>query len=154
MLADRGYYPSEESIHVFLNMTKPKIKVFFATGRKLNIELMKSFVANLQQEHIKHAIIVHDHVITSSTKKLLDHLWDIHVELFQMDELQFNITHHELYARHELLGPEDARQLKNIMKQLPIILKSDPVVRYFDYRKSDLLRIHRKDGSLCYRIVH
>lgn len=156
MLSDRKYELDDQEEFTFQSIAdkEKKVKVFFCVGTKLNIDTMKSFVAILQKNNFHHAIIIYDNVITSSTRKLLDHLWDIHVEVFHIDEMQFNLTHHSLYAKHELLDTEGLQEIKHLMKKLPIILKTDPVVRYFDFQKHSVLKIYRLDGTISYRIVH
>lgn len=154
MLCSRGYKKDDHDPFIYHTSTN-KLRIFFCTGQKLNIELMKSLVAQLQKEEIFHSIIVHDHVITSSTKKLLDHLWDIEIELFHLDELQYNITKHCLYSVHEKVeNADDLKKIKPSLKKLPVILKTDPVIRYFNFSKNDVIRIYRRDGSISYRVVH
>lgn len=156
MLSDRNYELFDEDDFTYQSRTdtEKKVKVFFCVGAKLNIDTMKSFVAILQKKCLHHAIIIYDNVITSSTRKLLDHLWDIYVEVFHIDEMQFNVTHHSLYAKHELLGSDGVKEIKHLVKKLPVILRTDPVVRYFDFQKHSVLQIHRLDGTTSYRVVH
>lgn len=147
MMSDRGYNKDDDVIYSSQEF-EDCIKIFFCLDTKLNMDVMKSFVSDLQTNNIPHAIIVHGHVITSSTKKLIENLWNIQVETFHIDELQFNITEHCLYNKHEKVS------LSGIMtKHFPSILKTDPVVRYFNFKRNDILRIYRKDGTIGYRIV-
>ncbi len=37
--------------------------------------------------------------------------------------------------------------------KLPIILHSDPIVRYYNFRAGDILAINRADNTISYRIV-
>jgi DNA-directed RNA polymerase subunit H (RpoH/RPB5) len=37
--------------------------------------------------------------------------------------------------------------------KLPVILTSDPVVRYFNFRPGEIIAITRKGGFVSYRIV-
>lgn len=151
MMTDRGYTKE----HDFLfKKDEEFIHFYFCMDSKLNMELMKCIVCDLQEKQIRHAIIVHSDIITSSTKKLIEHLWDLEIETFHIDELQFNITRHCLYSKHELVSMSEEKSLKPICKKLPVILKTDPIVRYFHFKKSDILKIYRKDNSIAYRIVH
>jgi DNA-directed RNA polymerase subunit H (RpoH/RPB5) len=151
MMIDRGYI---EDHPLQFKKEQDTIHIFFCIDSKLNIEIMKLVVCHLQDKKIPHAIIVHTDIITSSTKKLIEHLWDLDIETFHIDELQFNITHHTLFSKHELVSKTDENSLKPFLKKLPIILKTDPVVRYFHFNKHDILRIYRKDSSISYRVVH
>jgi DNA-directed RNA polymerase subunit H (RpoH/RPB5) len=115
---------------------------------------MKSYVSILQQKNLSHAVIVYDNLITSSTKKLLTHLLDMKIELFSIDELQYNLTHHVLFARHEKVKGDELQRIRPLIKKLPIILKTDPVCRYYNFNRNDILKIFRRDGSVSYRVVH
>ena len=37
--------------------------------------------------------------------------------------------------------------------KLPIILKTDPVVKYLNFKKGDILKVTRKSDYIHYRIV-
>ena len=155
MLCDREYEVLNEEDFTYQHRKDPqkKIKVFLCIGTKLNIDTMKSIVSILQHQGLHHAIIIYDNVITSSTRKLLEHLWDIYIEVFHIDEMQFNLTHHTLYCKHERLDPSDLGEIKHLVKKLPVILKTDAVVRYFNFGKHDVLKIHRLDATTSYRVI-
>lgn len=151
MMADRGYLKKENEEDVFDSREcDDRVKIYFCMDSKLNMDTMKTFVSDLQQQNIHHAILVHHHAITSSTKKLIEQLWSTEIETFHVDELQFNITRHVLYSKHEKANDLDPRVST---KPFPSILKTDAVVRYFNFKRHDVLRIFRKDGTISYRVV-
>jgi DNA-directed RNA polymerase subunit H (RpoH/RPB5) len=132
----------------------PSLLILIFSAEKLNIDGLKEMVRLLDLYQIRHGILVYHTSITSSAKKALDLLTNYRIESFSIAELQFNITKHEYYSPHEKvtdlseLGPLQTQTAK-----FPKILLSDPVVRFFGYRKNDVLRIRRKDNTVIYRVV-
>lgn len=70
------------------------------------------------------------------------------IDIFWIDILQFNITKHNFVPKHELVNDEE---LQKIMKkynitnllQFPIILKTDPVIKYYDFPQGCICKITR-----------
>lgn len=159
MLEQRGYRMADEEQLIFetddpkCKPSSKRIKVFLCMHSKLNIERIKTYIQELESHHILHSIILYDDVITSSCKKIFECMVRFEFETFNMDRMQFDITQHSLYNPHERLTPEEVESLSCPTKKFPVILKSDPVCRYFHFQKGDVLRIRRKDGVVVYRIV-
>ena len=79
---------------------------------------------------------------------------DTKIELFTFQQMLFNITHHRLFRAHILLkGTDRSEFIKKYGKQIPKILYTDPVVKYFNYTSGDILKIIRKNNYISYRIV-
>lgn len=84
------------------------------------------------------------------TSKVLDKIKDMNIQyqVFHLNELQFNITKHQLVPKHELVPQEkhkDILQSYNLVhvQQLPWIQQNDPVAKYFNLKKGDIVRITR-----------
>lgn len=115
---------------------------------KLNINTIKYYYRFLLEEHIPHAILIYNSVITSSVKKILSNI-NIDIELFSQSELTFNITKHILVPEHKLIDKQDGVDYT----KYPIIKKTDPVCKFFRFRPGQLIQIIRRNKSLYYRIV-
>ena len=103
--------------------------------------------------NIKHCVIIYSNKITPSAKKIID-ISEFEIETFTKDEMSINITEHKYYFPHIKINDQEKQQLINKYgKHLPIILKSDPVVRYLNFKKGDILKIIRKNNYIHYRIV-
>ena len=85
------------------------------------------------------------------------------LEIFWLKFLVFNITKHTYVPTHIPITDEQEKQnvidkynISNL-KQLPIILKTDPVNRYYNLKSGDLFKIIRKSltsgTSTVYRYV-
>jgi len=152
MLIDRGYdFNENENVYI---KDGNKLRYFICIHMKVNIDIVKQYIQELEQFEIYHCIIIYNQMITSSTKKIFEHMIKFTFEIFHLNELQYNITKHCLYFPHSKLSLEDIQKMKsNILKQLPIILKSDPVCRYFSFDKGDVLKIIRPNNTIIYRVV-
>lgn len=81
------------------------------------------------------------------------------IQTFLLDDLQFNPTHHALVPRHELIVDDkeiealvDKFQVKS-RYQLPIILRSDPIARYFGAKAGQVMKVTRVSPSAGEAVV-
>ena len=155
MLMKRSYSFIEEKDQIlfFSNDMNHKIVAKIFTDDKLNIDSLKEFLAFIYSNNVMHGIIIYSNVITSSSKKILEHLSKIYIELFDICELQYDITSHTLYCDHEKIDDDEKIHLTPYITKLPILLKTDPVAKYFNFQKNDVIRICRKNGTIAYRLV-
>lgn len=152
MLEQRGYNCVDDERLIFNNEKDKFVKVFLCLYSKLNIERIKAYIQELEQSNIRHCIIIYDDVITSSCKKILEYMVRFTFETFHLHEMQYNLTKHVLYNVHEKISPQELAPGLCI-KNFPILLKSDPVCRYFHFQRGDVIRIRRKNGIIVYRVV-
>ena len=86
-------------------------------------------------------------------KKLIENSFDVKIELFKLDEVQFNITTHILVPIHIKLTDVDATKFKDLYGiKFPTILKTDPIARFYNYQKGDVIKIVRSSEYVTYRI--
>ena len=116
------------------------------------MEGVKYAVYQLQQHRLKHAIVVYQNIITSSAKKAMEHLQDYVLEMFEKKELQFNPTRHRLYSPHIKIDKNSNEVPKDQIVNLPVLLRTDVICRYFHFHRGDIIKIHRWNGSLAYRV--
>jgi DNA-directed RNA polymerase I, II, and III subunit RPABC1 len=129
------------------------ILVFINDDDKLNIQGIKDKISIMNKEGANRCIIIYKSNVTSSAKKSLETL-EYEFELFALHELQLNITRHRLVPRHSKVLLSEKEELdKKYKGKLPALLHTDPVSRYYSYKKGDYIRITRKDGTIMYRVV-
>jgi len=159
MLTTRGYEMNDHRSSTLVigqhQKTHQKILVWCYLFEKLNIEGIKEFISILEEYKIVHGLLIYYQTITASAKKILKSLYRFEIEMFVLKELQYDLTAFDYYCPHILC---DADEKKEILKrfspnELPILLLTDVVSRYFDFKKNDIIRIHRKNGTIIYRIV-
>ena len=89
--------------------------------------------------------------------KIIDDAKEFKIELFHVDELQYNITTHYLVPKHEIHCKKGTKECLKFKKtysdNFPILLRNDPISRFFDYEKGDVIRITDSDGFVSFRIV-
>lgn len=160
MMSERKYYlyskNNENKELVYSKDLKNSIDsiiIFFPQEKKVNIDIVKEKIYRMKNNNIKKCIIVYKETITSSAKKTLE-LLSSDIELFIEEELKYNITKHYLVPKHILLPDSEKRKLKEKFgKKMPVLLKSDPVSRFYNYKKGDIIKIIRDNDIVCYRVV-
>lgn len=159
MLQRRGYRfrmkdCEDDHLHIYDHETKPSLLLWYFRQEKMNIDSIKEFVYRLETSVLQHGIIVYQSAITSSTKKIIDNLFQFRIEIFEMRHLLYDIIAFRYYCPHELVPQEEALLLKKKFgHSFPGLLKTDPVVRYFGFNKGDIIKIFRQNDTIAYRIV-
>ena len=156
MLNDRGFVYTEmiEDQYKIYEKDSHKLVVIISQSDKLNIDYMKEYIKLLSDNDIKSCIIAYNNDITPSAKKVVENLFQYSIELFTLNELQYNITKHRLYNKHEKLDKEQrSKFVEKYGTKVPVILEKDPVARYFNFKKGNIIRVTRKGDIIVYRIV-
>jgi DNA-directed RNA polymerase subunit H (RpoH/RPB5) len=172
MLNDRGYNLSNYLIEITLDEIKAsyaknninlstqdgKINTIF-WDEPLNISKINNYITKLKNENLNLVLVilgrnnVNDE-ITISQKRNLDNIFGkINYEIFYIDELVFNVTKHHYVPSHVLLSEKESEIIFNSYgKNLPLIDKSDIIVRYYGGKIDDIFKIIRSN-NLYYRKV-
>lgn len=116
-------------------------------------------------ENILYDSYQHDHkifVVNDIMKKAYDQFLEFkNTEVFVEKELITNVLDHVLQPKFELLDKNERKQLLEEYnlnkKQLPRMLETDPVARYYNMKPGDIVRIIRQSITTCdaiyYRII-
>jgi len=122
---------------------------------KFNIDCAKAIMGHMNENEITHVIIVYIETITPSAKKALESPLNMEFEFFCIDELQYNVTKHNLVPKHERLSEENKIAFKEKYGvQIPVLKSTDSVSRFYGYKRGDIIKIHRTIPSYpVYRIV-
>lgn len=127
------------------------ICAFLRLISKLNITEIKAIMSVMESEKITHAIIIYSDKPTPAVKDILeDHseVAGMHIEMFSVDDLQYNITKHYLVPKHRVV-PKFSGDKKN----LPILFRTDPISRFYDMKTGDVVEVTRNNGEIAYRVV-
>ncbi len=140
-----------------------QINVYFPEDEKVGVKPIRSYINEMTEEGINHAILIIKDGITPFAKSEIITLMasDINIEIFTEKELIFDITEHELVPKHELMTSEEKEKLLSDFgikdTQLPKILVTDPVARYYGLKKKDIVKITRPSEVagiyINYRVV-
>jgi DNA-directed RNA polymerase I, II, and III subunit RPABC1 len=183
MLEDRGYEVSEEDKNMnyedFTNRLEENAIQLVATNpenplkiayvafildaksfSKKDLVALKALMDEKYPTNEVTVIIVQDKQTPQIAKELLNDEYKLY-EIFSMKNLMFNITHHEIVPQHILLTQEEAdmilKQYQTTRTQLPKLLTTDPVAKYYGMKAGDICKIIRQSPmtgeSYYYRIL-
>ena len=157
MFTQRGYeiIDSDEDRILANKKDGAQICAFFTT-HKFNIDRLQEYISMMKKMDVWHCIIVFKENATPVAKKIVLDSKEMIIELFEMDEMQYNLTKHELVPKHEKVdinekNAEDFKKSKT--DKFPILLKTDPVARFYGFSKGDIIKITRKNGYVTFRRV-
>lgn len=141
------------------------VLVYWPESPKLTSHECTNLVFMMRTRNIDHAIVIIEDSVTHHTKNTLrmgkqDGLL---IEVFTLQEMQFNVSHHKWVPKHQICSPEEK---KKIMKtyaadrhQIPNIKTSDAMARYLGIRKGQMVRIIRDsdvmegEKTISYRLA-
>ena len=122
----------------------------------------------IEEDEITHVLLVFKEKINSNNEKNIKSLiaqyndkqgTNVKVEMFDIRNLLFNITKHSYVPKHVLMAKEEAQEIldKYSIKnktQMPIIYRTDPVAKYYDFKAGDMVRIHRASTAIGESITY
>eukprot|EP01088_Endostelium_zonatum_P004980 TRINITY_DN16389_c0_g1_i1.p1 TRINITY_DN16389_c0_g1~~TRINITY_DN16389_c0_g1_i1.p1 ORF type:complete len:210 (+),score=40.40 TRINITY_DN16389_c0_g1_i1:155-784(+) len=140
-----------------------QVFVFWPDEQKVGVKTIKRFCEKMQSETVYRGIFILQKALTGFAKQAVRDAHDERfiLECFVEEELLVNITHHTLVPQHILLTDAEKQQLLSKYKlkehQLPRILVTDPVARYFGLKKRQVVKIVRPSETagkyVTYRLV-
>lgn len=130
---------------------KEKMCIFLRVIPKLDAAEIKTHISVLESFEINHAILIYNGEPTPMVKNVLSNTKNLgkYIELFSIDDLQYNCTKHILVPSHEKVQKVE----KVNPKDIPRISSEDPIARFYGFRPGDWIKITRKDNSIVYRLV-
>lgn len=172
MLSDRGYtkmVPVEDhtldvSFSVENESTGKLTLVYFIYDQKVSVKRIKTIKTMIDENPGKYhcLILVYKNTITSFARQFITtDVNSLFVQSFSETDLSFNITKHVLVPKHEVLNPDEKkqviRQYRVTSKHFPLMLVSDPVARYYGLLPGAMVRITRPSPTagthVLYRVV-
>ena len=129
-----------------------RLVTFFSTSSKLGLKDVRQVEERMTEMRISHATVVLQGGVTPPAKA---HVVDkmraqgYVVELFLLAELQFDLMEHHLVPKHRLLLPKEREAMfeKYGANNLPRMLLTDPVSRYFGLKRGQVMEIERISAS-------
>ena len=176
MIEDRNYIVPEEYKSVDTNTfkylyTNSKLDIFIKDHNKDKSKLFAKFIQmnKVKPNFIRELILkIKEEFLTGDNDKLLiilknkpnNSILKIPKEIkykfcqiFWINNLQFNITKHDLVPKHikleekEIISLLNKYSLKN-RSQLPIICKEDPIIKYYDILPNSVVKIIRPSKTM------
>jgi len=142
-------------LDIYLENKNNKIMVKFIVNQKLRINnltnLVEDIITTQLSENDTLIIITHDKITNEIFDEFLETIFQKHnifIQLFWIETLMVDITQHKLVPNHSIISNEEKEQLLqkyNLVSynQLPIIMKNDPVAKYYGGKRGDVFKINR-----------
>lgn len=123
--------------------------VFYYPYMKMNSSIL-NIADRLLKDNIQNCVIIHNSEVNNiAFLQNIENVQRFHIQIFYDIELVYNVTKHVYVPRHILLTKDEQAEFmtKNKIKpsQLPVLKKDDPVVRYYDFRSRQLIKIERQN---------
>lgn len=141
------------------NDVDDKMFVFFPEEPKIGIKTVQNYVVKMEEEKVSRAIIIVRVGLTPSAKQAMKNVGPEYViEDFLESEMLINITEHELVPQHILLTTEEKEELFSRYRleenQLMKMLTTDPVARYYGYKRGQVIKIIRNSETAGRYVTH
>jgi DNA-directed RNA polymerase subunit H (RpoH/RPB5) len=148
--------------NIFQIKANENIKIIYHMKPKFIKSDLKKFLAHNEQtpavekadgEKKNHIIFIFKDKINNNNEKNIKPLIENHTyEIFPIKQLLFNVTKHSFVPKHEILSKSEMEDIQNKFSiknksQFPVILKSDPVARYYAMKPGDFVKITRTSTS-------
>lgn len=127
---------------------KNRLFVFFPEDSSVGVKPVRTYLERMNEHSVFRCIVVVRQSLTPSAAKVMASLAPKYImEQFSEAELVVNITEHKLVPIHVVLGEEEKKALLSRYRlketQLPRILVTDPVARYYGMRRGQVVKILR-----------
>lgn len=157
MFTQRGYtnIKAEEETLEATKTDGRGIIAYYINDEKINKQTITKYMSLMNDKGINHSIIVYREKITSTTLNTLKQSPDMIMELFSVLDLQFNITKHRLQPKSfRCLNQEENKEFKKEYGvKFPIIKQSDPISKFYNFKKNDIVEVILKNDLVVYRVI-
>ncbi len=149
--ADFRYLLSEKNIDIYAENAEKNRSIYikFLLTTKIKPTLIKNIVDEIKEQSQYpnfDLIIVLKSKPNNTITKIEKEKTGVNLQIMWCKQLQINITKHFLVPNHTKCSDEE---VSDILKkyslinklQLPIVLRDDPVIRYYNFKSGDVIRI-------------
>eukprot|EP00252_Welwitschia_mirabilis_P013138 TRINITY_DN29018_c0_g1_i1.p1 TRINITY_DN29018_c0_g1~~TRINITY_DN29018_c0_g1_i1.p1 ORF type:complete len:218 (+),score=24.09 TRINITY_DN29018_c0_g1_i1:213-866(+) len=128
---------------------RQRVIVYFAQKadtEKVGIRDVRFYLQSMRSDNLQHAILIVPGIITAQAKKALhEDSSRFRIEIFEDADLFMNITKHVLIPKHEILTEKGKNKLLKQYSvkehQLPRMLESDPLARYYGLKRGKIMKL-------------
>lgn len=155
MISQRGYELISEEENIWLNNNTGNKLIVFVDENKLNKDVLGKYIYSMNKHDINDSIIIYSNGVTTMTIKYIEKCIDLNIQLFSSNELQINITKHNLQPISFInMGKDNSIEfIKKYGCNFPIMLYSDPIRKFYDFERGSVIEITNKRGIVYHRII-
>jgi len=165
LIEQRGYDLAEQG-DTTITAIKPDGELFIVIFgyKKFGIEALCDCVSSLGND-VSHVLVPYEIKVTSKANEMVEHLkktpvningqvyGPICIELFNIEDLKYNITKHKYQPIYERLPDKDAKSFLKKWDKYGTFMLTDPIVKFYNYNKGDVIKIIRQNKLIYFRIV-
>jgi DNA-directed RNA polymerase subunit H (RpoH/RPB5) len=182
MMYDRGFTLdkfNKEDIKFKNTETGDEIFYINNISPSVNIDCLKYYLSKINKNR-HHFIIVYQKSITNIANKFIKELNKIDrnhisgskntitisgnitftptdhkvtIETFSLKELILNPTIHILVPKHKSLSEKGSEEFLKKYPKIPLILRSDPISKWYNFKRGRVIEITYPNGEITYRRV-
>ena len=137
---------------------RPDTHIYFTSELKIGVKLVREIME--QHENDNHRIVLVSTQGCTSSKPMNQM---INVEFVTYKQISNNIMKHILVPEHTYIDPNSAAEIfksySSKSDKFPVLLTTDPVALFCDFRIGDLIQIKKNsmggnvEGGISYRVV-
>lgn len=145
----------DNALDIIIRKDNNKIIVKYLLNNKIRLSNINTLIANMLDSKINDGdsliVITNDKIINESLDENIENIYqkrNIFIQVFWIDTLLFDITKHTLVPQHEIVGESEKESLLSKYEldkysQLPLIMRGDPVAKFYGGKKGDVFKITR-----------
>ncbi len=145
-LTIKSEHPSGKKVVVYFPEVETKNNETDKNGH-IGIKQIREYIDLSIEEDIHNIILIVLNDATTFAQKEMqnDKKNGIKIEIFKYEDLQIDITRHELVPEHRLLTEEEKlevlKEFSTKIELLPRITTDDPVSKFYGFEKHDMIKI-------------
>ena len=133
-----------------------KILVRFINILKVKVSYLQSIINDTREKHPNTTIVFILKSKPSASARKLETKEKFNIQVFSLKQFQINPTKYSLVPHHIKLDSDESKKLMlkyNIIckSQLPILLQTDAISRYYNFKKDDIVKIVKRQ-KMSYNI--
>lgn len=152
---------NSDQIKPIIEIIVDKTKVIYYTNTKFKpvevVGIIQQDLSN-QSNYDMYLLVLNENPTANNMKAFAD--VKVNIEIHLVKRLLFNITKHILVPKHEVIRKKSViddiisqYKLKN-KYQLPIIMKNDPIAKYYGMKSGDVVKITRVSETAGEYIIY
>jgi DNA-directed RNA polymerases I, II, and III subunit RPABC1 len=146
--------------NIFQIPVNNSMKIIYYMNSKFKVQDLRKYIHPIDNENIQEILLVFREKINNFNAKNIEEFDNMHLQVFLIKELLFNVSKHNLVPKHEVIRDQDEIN-KLIQKfnlksklQFPAILKTDPMAKYLNIYSGQLVKITRVSPSAGESIMY
>ena len=136
------------------------IRLIYYVNNKFKLTELKKYMnsnADNTTTNKRNILLIIKDKVTLVNNKNISEAVSVDIEVFSIKELLFNISRHIYVPHHEIVLNKQHIVNKYNLKcasQLPLILKTDPISKYYNFQSGDIIKIIRNTPSIGETVIY